>query len=221
MNPPYNGSLHLKILSEAMKHADEIVNLSPVTELKNVAETTKEVFDILPYIEEMDWLSEKEMSKIFGITLRKESAIWFLSDKKLGAYKYDFNAYNVYKKIKKHSKSWRSSCSHEETTLPFLYMQGDNGYAKGWHLNFEQIFVMSNPISYAARLVFKNENEKKNFLNACSLKLYRYIYKLDGNAVVPAHMPWLSDYSHPWTDEMLYDYFDLTPEERETIENEI
>ena len=28
MNPPYNGSLHLKILSEAMKHSDDVANLN-------------------------------------------------------------------------------------------------------------------------------------------------------------------------------------------------
>ena len=30
MNPPYDGSLHLKILSEAIKHGTEVVNLSPI-----------------------------------------------------------------------------------------------------------------------------------------------------------------------------------------------
>ena len=32
---------------------------------------------------------------------------------------------------------------------------------------------------------------------------------------------WLPDYAHPWTDEMLYEYFNLTPEEIATIESEI
>lgn len=35
MNPPYNGNLHLKILQEAMKHGDEIVNLSPIRWLQD------------------------------------------------------------------------------------------------------------------------------------------------------------------------------------------
>ena len=35
MNPPYNRNLHLKILQEAMKHGDEIVNLSPIRWLQD------------------------------------------------------------------------------------------------------------------------------------------------------------------------------------------
>jgi len=31
----------------------------------------------------------------------------------------------------------------------------------------------------------------------------------------------LLDFTHHWTDEMLYKYFELTPEEIETIENEM
>ena len=30
---------------------------------------------------------------------------------------------------------------------------------------------------------------------------------------------WLSDYTHPWTDEMLYEYFGLNEEEIKEIEN--
>ena len=36
----------------------------------------------------------------------------------------------------------------------------------------------------------------------------------------PKLLPWLYDYTHPWTDEMLYEYFNLTPEEIKEIENE-
>ena len=31
-------------------------------------------------------------------------------------------------------------------------------------------------------------------------------------------LPWMGDYSHPWTDEMLYEYFGLTEEEIREIE---
>lgn len=30
MNPPYDGNLHLKVVQEAMKHSDDVVNLSPI-----------------------------------------------------------------------------------------------------------------------------------------------------------------------------------------------
>ena len=34
-------------------------------------------------------------------------------------------------------------------------------------------------------------------------------------------LPWLGDYTHMWTDEDLYKYFNLTPEEIAIIEDEI
>lgn len=47
------------------------------------------------------------------------------------------------------------------------------------------------------------------------------MYKIDDNAAVIAHLPYLNDYTHPWTDEMLYKYFDLTQEEIDLIEKEM
>ncbi len=224
MNPPYSGNLHLKILREAMKHIEkdggEIVNLSPITELKNVTESTKEILEIVPHIIDVTEISEEAASKMFSITLRKKLGIWHLSKDEVNSYKYDTKAKIIFDKIK--GKSWRSICQHSnEHNKVYLYMQGDNGYAKGWHLTIEQVFNMPNASENAARLLFDSENEKINFLKSTSLSIYKYIYKLDGNAAVPAHLPWLGDYTHPWTDEDLYEYFGLTEEEINIIEKEI
>ena len=35
------------------------------------------------------------------------------------------------------------------------------------------------------------------------------------------YTPWLDDYTHPWTDEDLYKYFELTDDEIAVIESEI
>ena len=34
-------------------------------------------------------------------------------------------------------------------------------------------------------------------------------------------LPFMPTYTHPWTDKDLYDFFELTPEEVNIIENEI
>lgn len=224
MNPPYDKNLHLKILREAMKHIEkesgEIISLEPITELKNVTESTKEIPEIVPYIMDITEISEEDASKLFNITLRKKLGIWHLSSDKVNTYKYDIKAKRIFDKIK--GKSWRSVCQHSnENNKVYLYMQGDNGYAKGWHLTIDQIFNMPNAAENAARLLFDSENEKNNFLKSTSLSIYKYMYKLDGNAAVPAHMPWLGDYSHPWTDEDLYEYFNLNEEEIKEIEEEM
>ena len=72
MNPPYNGNLHLKILQEAMKHGDEIVNLSPIRWLQDpLAEYKKnsdwkKFCDIRKKIETLDVVSAAEAQRFFG-----------------------------------------------------------------------------------------------------------------------------------------------------------
>lgn len=224
MNPPYSGNLHLKILREAMKHSDDIVNLSPITEIKNVTEMTEDSRFIMQYIKSLEEVNPQEMNEKFNILIRKDCGIYHIdSSKKSNVLVNSLIAESIYKKTKNKDKvkSWRTSCIHRPTNKPFLYMQGDNGYAKGWHLTFEQTFTMNNANDNSARLEFDNENEKQNFLKTCDNKLFKYIVKLDGNSVVPAHLPFMPTYEHPWTDEDLYKFFDLTDDEIKEIDSTI
>ena len=36
------------------------------------------------------------------------------------------------------------------------------------------------------------------------------MYILDDNAAVPAHMPWMSDYTQSWSDKRFCEYFEIT-----------
>lgn len=73
MNPPYDKNLHLKILQEAMKHSDDIVNLSPIRWLQDpLAEYKKnsdfkKFEDIRKRIETLDVVSAAEANRFFGI----------------------------------------------------------------------------------------------------------------------------------------------------------
>lgn len=60
MNPPYDGSLHLKILSEAIKHGTEIVNLSPIRWLQDPLAEYKKNSDQIKYKNIIDKLSSLE-----------------------------------------------------------------------------------------------------------------------------------------------------------------
>lgn len=44
--------------------------------------------------------------------------------------------------------------------------------------------------------------------------------KTDQNVLLK-YLPFMPTYTHPWTDEMLYEYFDLTEDEIKEIEQEI
>jgi len=57
----------------------------------------------------------------------------------------------------------------------------------------------------------------KNFYDSLFLKLYKWLVKNIKTTAATAQyikfVPVLPDYTHPWTDEMLYEYFDLTKDE--------
>ena len=66
MNPPYDGSLHLKILSEAIKHGTEVVNLSPIRWLQDPLAKTKEYENIINHLISIDQINSKDSSELFG-----------------------------------------------------------------------------------------------------------------------------------------------------------
>ena len=66
---------------------------------------------------------------------------------------------------------------------------------------------------------FKTFEEAKNFEEAAKTKMYHFINMMIG--LQYKYVPWLSDYTHPWTDADLYAYFGLTPDEIDIIEKEM
>ena len=54
MNPPYDKNLHLKILQEAMRHSDDVVNLSPIRWLQD---------PLVEYKKSSDWFRFEDIRK--------------------------------------------------------------------------------------------------------------------------------------------------------------
>ena len=86
-NPPYNKNLHLKILREAMKHSDEIVNLSPIRWLQDpLAEYKrgsdwKKFGDIREKIIDITPIKAAEANDLFGIGLYADLGIYYFNEK--------------------------------------------------------------------------------------------------------------------------------------------
>ena len=74
-------------------------------------------------------------------------------------------------------------------------------------------------------MAFDTEVEMKNFYDSLFLKLYKWLVKNIKTTAATAQyikfVPVLPTYTHPWTDEMLYEYFGLTEDEVKEIEQEI
>ena len=78
-------------------------------------------------------------------------------------------------------------------------------------------------------IVFDTEKEVKNFVNETKLLFFKYIYKesMVDVHVHPEFLPWLGDavnprtglkgYQSEWTDDDLYKFFNITPEEQKVI----
>ena len=78
-------------------------------------------------------------------------------------------------------------------------------------------------VSNTMCVLFKTYNEAQNCYNMMQSKLAKFLCSklvVDVTSTTSTHRG-MSDYTHPWTDEMLYEYFNLTPEEIATIESEV
>lgn len=82
---------------------------------------------------------------------------------------------------------------------------------------------MCKPKDKSNNIKFRTREERDNFYDSWNLKLLRWYFQkiiIDAN-IYPQFLPWLGDYSKPWTDEEVYKYFNFTEEEIKTIENDL
>ena len=87
MNPPFNGNLHLKILQEAMKHSDDVVNLSPIRWLQDPLAEYKKNSDfkkfegIIKRIKDLEVVPASYAEKLFNIGLPFNLGIYHITEK--------------------------------------------------------------------------------------------------------------------------------------------
>ena len=95
---------------------------------------------------------------------------------------------------------------------------------KWWHEFFQKNQYSKVTEEIPASLKFDSENEAENFINVMTkTKLGQWYYD---KIIVDVHVHpymfiFMPTYAHPWTDEMLYEYFGLTEDEVKEIEQEI
>lgn len=239
MNPPYNGNLHLKIVDKVIKACpnSEIVNLSPIRWLQDpLAEYKKnsdfnKFEDIRQYIKDIEVVSSTKACEYFGIA-------W--GD--LGIYKinedggFDCKSYikcpqwavdkiALHKGMKFSDKMLKNP---PETgsfiRMPSVYNpSGGNPRHQLMTTDSVKALNVRNEKMNVVYFRFSTDDEAINFFKTFDLKVMRYIkHKISSVHLTPFNLlPYLDDYTHPWTDEMLYQYFDLTQEEINEIESSI
>lgn len=232
MNPPYQRNLHLKILAEALKHLKDeksvCVNLSPVFMRKNELHILSDLKKFLfMRVLEQNVHTAQYMDSVFGIYGTADLAVTKLSkDEQKDGREFPSSSADVIvmSKIRERCKSLRTMLW--KTTGQFeVPVQGDSGYAKRWHYTLEGM-LSGNP---NAKMKFETQAEADNFVKTTKEGvIYKFMYVMDDNAAIPAHLPWLGEATNPrtglkgykgeWTDEDLFQFFGLTDEEQKIIE---
>lgn len=229
-----------------MKHSDDVVNLSPIRWLQDpLAEYKKnsdwEKFeDIRKHIESLDVVSAPEAQKLFssgqyenlGIYHLTKDGVLDISPKPLISQAL-FDKVNLptYQGKYKSFYSERVSENYKNFDKPFVKVSALHGNvgAKDWFdiITPQKELAMSKGQSKGGSCTFTynfdTQEEAENFFVYCQTK---FVKACNGNVKTnirwPGYaIPFMPTYTHPWTDEMLYEYFDLTEDEIKEIEYNI
>lgn len=249
MNPPYEGKLHLEVLNKVLKEPiiDELVDLSPANQMFSGIRLIKDHQyisshqELIQHIQDVDLIKPEEASDIFGAAFAGPLMLIHYDKNKEGKNYKDFNiikhslrsiadktVFAVYKG--KYPNLWdeifknnNNNKQHKKwfLTCPEVHgHQGHSDWAEITSSNYE--VALNSKQRFGWHLEFDTEEERKNCYDVWHLPFHKFLHSLikADNFNMYQWLP-LLDYTHPWTDEQLYKYFDLTPEEVNIIETEI
>lgn len=223
MNPPYNRCLHLKILSHLINEYPEVevVNLSPDDWIINplIKYTTKKCElsfrkKLLPHLADLEHISLDDFNKLFGTSSFFGVGIQYYT--KEGGYDYnkfinnDALTNKIWNAVTK-MPSLRSKFEPLKDNDLFVPIRRRTHHAYKW---------TEDKINATEGIQFETKEEKENFVASLNTWIYKYLNKFP-EGENSARVPYLGDYTHAWTNEMLYEYFHLNEEEIVEIEKRI
>ena len=80
---------------------------------------------------------------------------------------------------------------------------------------------LDSPMKFSVK--FNTTNEAENFYDSLKTNFVKYVIYLNsrGQGVYWHRIPFMEDYSMPWTDKRFYDYFGICSNDRKIIEDTI
>ena len=256
MNPPYDKSLHLKILDATIKENPEaeIVNLSPIRWLQDPLAEYKKNSDwkkfsnIREHISSLDVVPANDANDVFEVGLYSDLGIYFI-DRSTPHIKISWKQFKTKAEaimISKLIEMKDSLGSHVEKNkadgirVPLTMIGGNRGYKPvykdipftldgkihgKWWTDAKNMGGYEKPAGSPLPLSvkFNTEDEALNFYSFWFSKIGAWICEITHQQqnIQENVLPYLGDYTHPWTDEDLYKYFNLTKDETTVIENEV
>jgi len=236
MNPPYDGTLHLKILEKVIPVADKVVNISPsncytCNRLKfstDIPMYDKFIKTIFSHCIEVNTISASLASKIFKTAQGTDLAISvydktytdenYVADKFL---KYDNKKLekSICNKILEKCKDshWETFKGDGDFILNTSHVHGHPGNKDFTNLlcmKYEDALkVKKTSDGRSCQFKFTTEEERKNFFNAYmnSKVIHWWNYQWKNQIIlVLKYIPYMQDYSKPWTDKRFCEYFGIT-----------
>lgn len=243
MNPPYNKGLHIKILKEVQKFSNNIISLQPITFIqKSILFGEKREINNLFIAEKIPM---NDCSKFFNINIRQDLGIFSSFCKKDCDEIID--NFNLLSKIKNTiiNNNLLNSLLYNESSLNSstfsikvgygVTVAGHSGEGKACYriCSFNKNTAFNKEISGHSKFInFNSENERNVAFNAYNLTLMRFIYKEFGFGGIPENyifsfknIHWkgmsgtIDGFNNRITNDMLYEYFNISLEERKYIED--
>lgn len=227
MNPPYDRSLHLQILEKVLNFCDIIVNISPVgwlCDLPAIMNWKKTIFQkyentISSHIISLNVINSNEASKMFDAGFFQKLGIYLIDkSKERDVYKTVYQQ-NSYKSLNIFSKTVARVYNKEIDNLyEHIKISIIHGHA-GAKDEFD-IVTLNYDLARKFKPINMSELEFKNWHASCNTKFMKYCNYLtrNGQHIAAHRLPYMNDYSFNWTDEMFYNFFELTKEEIDIIE---
>lgn len=232
MNPPYDGTLHLQILEEVLSFCSKVVNISPANQMFAAKRLLKEHSYVAKSkhlknnISSVQFVSASDASKVFDAALA--GPLMFISyDKtKTGLNYLDYNI--LPQKLRSIFDKTIRACyerklpnladeinkeTNKRYVLPCPEVHG-NQNCKDWAEITSADYTKALNVNTRFRLhvSFDTEQERLNCYNAWHTQLHQWIHSLikADNFNYYGHLPWFNDYTQPWTNRRICEFFNIT-----------
>ena len=233
MNPPYDdlgNTIAENIMDVARQHADKVVCLNQVNffkspylkvKVKKDGGRANRFTDLLKHIEDIETIPRNEFNKFFNIGGASDGAIIVLTKEET---KY-FDTFNesVFFKFCSEENSILSKANRDKQTPYYVVLKRQSYSVDDIDFIEDNDKHLGKDKRNFLPIYFDTENEKENFIKCYNTKfMKRFLQTLKSGKTTPIGLlPFMPTYTHPWTDEMLYEYFDLTEDEIKEIEQGI
>ena len=247
MNPPYLGSLHLKILETAFKNINSIIiNLSPILWMEFPNSEYKDGDFLDGHLNELSVINKETSRKLFNARNQTDLGIYTIvrnCNKSLNSYNpfmlRGIADYELCENKKKKMMEYKC-CSIKDVitkrTEPlngycviFSHMSGlcknhDFVYTNGVAPNgrtYKENVKNQHKNETSHHIKFNSYKEADNFRKSLSTKFMKFIISVGqpGLLYTMDTIPFMKDYTVEWTDKKLYEFFHLNSSEISFIES--